>query len=55
MRNKTKGRKTEASSYDAVVAGVTKEMAQPRVAGAAQLTVGEQSKKRCGKPTSHHA
>jgi hypothetical protein len=53
MRNKTKGKKTEAASYNAVVASVTKEMAQPRVAESAQLTADEQSKKGRGKPTSH--
>jgi hypothetical protein len=38
-----------------VVASVTKEMAQPRVAESAQLTADEQSKKRRGNSTSHHA
>jgi hypothetical protein len=55
MRNKTKGKKTQAASYKAVVASVTKEMAQPRVAESAQLIADEQSKKRHGKPASHHA
>jgi hypothetical protein len=54
MRNKTKGNKTQAASYKAVVASVTKEMAQPRVAGSAQLTADERSKKKRGEPTSHH-
>jgi hypothetical protein len=55
MRNKTKGKKTEAASYKAVVASVRREMAQPRVVESAQLTADEQSKKRQEKPTSHHA
>ena len=55
MRNKTKGKTTQAASYKAVMASVTKEMAQPRVAESAQLTADEQSKKRHGKPASHHA
>jgi len=37
MLNKTKGKKTEAASFKAVVASVTKKMAQPRVAESAKL------------------
>ena len=42
MRNKTKGKKTRAASYKAVVASVTKEMAQPRVAESAQIEADRQ-------------
>lgn len=55
MRNKTKGKKTEAASYQATMASVSKEMAQPRVAESALRAADEQSKKSRGKPTSHHA
>ena len=55
VRNKTKGKRTQAASYKAVVASVTKEMAQPRVAGSAQLTADERSKKKRGGRLSHHA
>jgi hypothetical protein len=49
MRNKTNGKKTRAASYRAVVASVTKEMAQPRVAESAQVAAEEQRRKRLGK------
>jgi hypothetical protein len=49
MRTKTKRKKTKAASYNAVVASVAKEMAQPRVAESAQAAE-EQRKKRRGKP-----
>lgn len=55
MRNKTKGKKAEAASYKAIMASVTKEMAQPRVAESAQVAADEQSKKRRGKPTGLHS
>ena len=57
MRNKskTKGKRTQAASYKAVVASVTKEMAQPRVAESAQLTAAERRKKKRGERTSRHA
>jgi hypothetical protein len=55
MPNKTKGKKAEAASYKAIMASVTKEMAQPRVAESAQLAADEQKKKRFGKPANHHA
>jgi hypothetical protein len=49
MRKKTKGKKTRPASYKAVVASITKEMAQPRFAESAQVAAEEQSKKRRGK------
>jgi hypothetical protein len=55
MRKKTKVKKAEEASYKAIVASVTKEMAQPRVAESAQLAADEQSKKSYGKTPSHHA
>jgi hypothetical protein len=55
VRSKTKDKRTGTASYKAVVASLTKEMAQPRVAESARLTTYEQSKKRREKPTSHHA
>lgn len=55
MRNKKKGKKAEAASNKAIMASVTKEMAQPRVAESAQVAADEQTKKRRGKPASRHA
>ena len=55
MRKNTKGKKTRAASYKSVVASVTREMAQPRVAESAQLTAEERSKKKRGERTSHRA
>jgi hypothetical protein len=55
MRKKTKGKKTRAASYKAVVASVTKEMALPRVAESAQVAAEEQSRKRRGKAARLHA
>ena len=55
MRNKTKSKKSEPASDSAVLASVTKEMAQPRVAESAQLITDEQNKRRRGKPASRHA
>lgn len=59
MRKNTKGKKTNGkiartASYKAVVASVTKEMAQPRVAESAQLTPDEPSKKKRRERTSDH-
>jgi hypothetical protein len=54
MRDKTNSKKTEAAAHKVVVASVTKEMAQPRVAQSASLTADQQTKKRRGKSTSHH-
>ena len=48
MRNKTKGKKAEAARYRAIMASVTKEMAQPRVAESAQVAAAEQSKQKRG-------
>lgn len=55
MRNKTKGKTPEAVPYKTIMASVTKEMAQPRVAESARVAADEQSKHKRGKPTSHHA
>jgi len=50
MRKKTKRKKTKTASYKLVVASVTKEMAQPRVAESAQVAADKRSKKRRGNP-----
>ena len=55
MPRNTKDRKAKIKSNKALLASVIEEMAQPRVAESAQLIADEQSKKRHGKPTSHHA
>ena len=55
MRNKKKGKKAKVASNRAIITSITEEMAQPRVAESAQVAADEQSKKRRGKPTSHHA
>jgi len=55
MPKKTEGKKAEAASYQAIMASVTKEMAQPRVAESAQVTVDARNKKRPGKPANHRA
>jgi hypothetical protein len=55
MPSNTKDRKAKITSNKVLLASVIEEMAQPRVAESAQLIADEQSKKRHGKPASHHA
>jgi hypothetical protein len=55
MRKKKKGKKAETASSKAIMASVTKEMAQPRVAESAQVAADGRSKKRRGKPPSRRA
>jgi hypothetical protein len=55
MRSEKKEGKARESSYKAVVAGVTEEMRQPRVAKSARADADEQSKESHGKPTTQHA
>jgi hypothetical protein len=55
MPSNKKDRKAKIASNKVLLASVIEEMAQPRVAESAQLIADEQSKKRHGKPTSHHA
>jgi hypothetical protein len=55
MRNKAKGKKAKTASYKAIMASVTKEMAQPRAAESVQKAADEQSKKKLGKLVNHQA
>jgi hypothetical protein len=55
MPSNTKDRKAKITSNKVLLASVIEEMAQPRVAESAQLIAHEQSKKKHGKPASHHA
>jgi hypothetical protein len=52
MRSEKKDQKTREASYKAVVARVTEEMAQPRIAKSARADADEKSKESHGRPTS---
>ena len=55
MRSEKKDKKSREASYKAVVASVTEEMAQPRIAKSARADADEQSRESHGKPTTQHA
>jgi hypothetical protein len=55
MRREKKDEKAKEGSHKAVVAGVTEEMTQPRIARSALADADEQSKESHRKPTSQHA
>jgi hypothetical protein len=50
MGNKKKDKKAKEASDRAVIASVTEEMAQPRMAGSAQIRTDKQINARGGKP-----
>jgi hypothetical protein len=49
MRNKKKDKKAKEASNKAVLASVTEEMAQPRLAKSARITTDKQINARDGK------
>jgi hypothetical protein len=55
MRSERKDQKTIEASYETVVARVTEEMAQPRIAKSARADADEKSKESHGKPTTQRA
>jgi hypothetical protein len=55
MRSEKKDENAREASYKAVVAGVTEEMRQPRIAKSARADVGERSKENHGKSTTQNA
>jgi hypothetical protein len=55
MPREKKEEKTGVAFCQAVVAGVTEEMTQPRITKSARADADKQSKKSNGKPTSPHA
>ena len=50
MRNKEKDKKAREASNKAILASVTEEMAQPRMAESAKIKTDEQINARDGKP-----
>ena len=50
MRNKKKDKKAKEASNESVIASVTEEMAQPRMAKSARITTENQIHARDGKP-----
>jgi hypothetical protein len=50
MRNKKKDKQGKEASNKAVIASVTEEMAQPRMAKSARITTDKQIHARDGKP-----
>jgi hypothetical protein len=55
MRVKTKGKKAEEASNKEILASVTEEMTQPRIAKSARTDADQPSKESHGKRTSQHA
>ena len=55
MRGKKKDKKAKEAFDKTVVASVTDEITQSCEPKSAQVEADEQSKKRHGKPTKHHA
>ena len=55
MRSKKKDRKAKIASNKVLLASVTEEMAQPRVAQSARAAADEQSNQSYGKLTRHHS
>jgi hypothetical protein len=55
MRSDKKDQKTREASHKAVVAGVTEEMTQPRIAISARADADEKTKESHGKPTAQRA
>ena len=55
MRSEKKGEKAREATYKEVVASVTEEMAQLRIANSARADTDEQNRESHGKPTTQRS